>query len=223
MPGSPGGAASGRPGHRPDIDALYARIRAGLPGLAAELQERLGSGWTVEVDPGGRSHPRVHLEGPSDDDGRRVTVALTPVRCRADTFHATVGASMLAGDLDEAQLTEPAAEAAVEPAWITRVRALGETAEAWAAGRNGAGRHAAEGSGLVRISARPGGGTRGPAAAKLALADRFWLPRRYAKGRPEEFLGVRTEPVPGEDFAEFVREVAALAVRLDTSGTMAGT
>lgn len=184
------------------MDAVYAVIRDGLPRLTGELQGLLGPRWRVAADPGLRSHPWVHLEGPADDDGRRVLAEITPVRCRASTFHATLGVSVRPGDLDLTPLDPDSAAAdASEPAWITRVRAFGEGAEAWAA---------AEGS-VLRVSTRPGGGTAGPAAAKLALADRFGLPRRYAKGWPDRFLGVRTEPVPGERFAAFAREAATLA------------
>lgn len=194
------------PDARPaDVDAVYAAIRDDLPRLTEELQGLLGPRWRVAADPGQRSHPRLHLEGPADDDGRRVLAEITPVRCRASTFHATLGVSMRPGDLDLAALDRDTLDGDVatapEPAWISRVRAFGEGAESWAA---------AHGS-LLRVSLRPGGGTAGPAAAKLALADRFGLPRRYAKGWPERFLGVRTEPVPGERFAAFAREAAALA------------
>ena len=180
----------------PSVDAVYAAVRAGLPGLLDDLDRILGPGWELHADPGERSHPRLRLRGPLGEDGRRLVALVLPVRCRSPLFHATVGVSVLPGDLDPAAL-----DADAEPAWITRVRALGRGMEAGAAGP-------------VRISAHPGGGSRGPAAVKLALADRFGLPRRYAKGWPEEFLGVRTEPVPGERFGEFARALAALLARL---------
>lgn len=186
------------------MDAVYAAIRDGLPRLTAELEGVLGPRWRVAADPGEHSHPRLHLAGPADD-GSRVLAEITPVRCRASTFHATLGVSMRPGDLDladqDADQDGDGPAAAPEPAWISRVRTLGEGAEAWAA---------AHGS-LLRVSPRPGGGRTGPAAAKLALADRFGLPRRWAKGWPDRLLGVRTEPVPGERFAAFAREAAALA------------
>lgn len=180
------------------MDEVYAAVRAGLPELVADLTGDLGPGWDVQADPGERSHPHLRLHGPLADDGRHLVVDVLPVRCRSALFHATVGVSMLPGDLDPAGLS-----ADVAPAWMTRVRALGEAMEATA-------------EGPVRVSAHPGGGSKGAAAVKLALADRFGLPRRYAKGWPEEFLGVRTCPVPGERYGEFTR---ALAVQVRAVGS----
>ena len=181
----------------PSVDEVYAAVRAGLPELVADLTRLLGPGWDVEADPGEPSHPHLRLHGSLADDGRRLVVVVLPVRCRSPLFHATVGVSMLPGDLDPAGLG-----ADVEPAWITRVRALGEAMEATAADP-------------VRVSTHPGGGSKGAAAVKLALADRFGLPRRYAKGWPDEFLGVRTSPVPGERYGEFARALAAQVRVLD--------
>ena len=70
-----------------DVDRLYDRLRTELPGLAAELEAGLGPGWRVAADVAG-PHPTVRLERSAEGGSRPVAAWVTPVRCRADRFHA---------------------------------------------------------------------------------------------------------------------------------------
>ena len=176
------------------IDALYDRLRAQLTPLGAELQAMLGPGWTATVDVAG-PHPTVRLERPSQDGGRSVAAWVTPVRCRADRFHATAGVVMVPSDIAAPRPDDDG----TAPAWIDALRRVGEAAEA-----------ACAPDGPVRVSRSAGGGRIGAARIKADAARRHGLPLRWAKGWPEDVLGVRTEPVPGEELAPFLRDLARI-------------
>ncbi|MDX2340764.1 hypothetical protein NJC10_03600 [Micrococcus sp. M4NT] len=179
------------------VDVLYDRLRADLPPLAAELQAMLGPAWTVTVDVAG-PHPTVRLERPSQGGGRPVAAWVTPVRCRADRFHATAGVVMAPGEVAAPPPDDDAATA-----WIDALRRVGEAAEA-----------ACAPDGPVRISRSAGGGRIGAARAKADAARRHGLPLRWAKGWPEDVLGVRTEPVAGEELAPFLRDLCRILPQL---------
>ncbi len=176
------------------IDALYDRLRAQLTPLGAELQAMLGPGWTATVDVAG-PYPTVRLERPSQDGGRSVAAWVTPVRCRADRFHATAGVVMVPSDIAAPRPDDDG----TAPAWIDALRRVGEAAEA-----------ACAPDGPVRVSRSAGGGRIGAARIKADAARRHGLPLRWAKGWPEDVLGVRTEPVPGEELAPFLRDLARI-------------
>lgn len=176
------------------VDALYDRLRAELPPLAADLEATLGPGWTVTVDVAG-PHPTVRLERASQDGGRPVAAWVTPVRCRADRFHATAGVVMAPGEIAAPHHDDDGAA----PAWIDALRRVGQAAEA-----------ACAPDGPVRVSRSAGGGRIGAARIKADAARRHGLPLRWAKGWPEDVLGVRTEPVPGEELAPFLRDLARI-------------
>ncbi|WP_430754422.1 hypothetical protein [Micrococcus luteus] len=182
------------------VDVLYERLRAELPPLADELRARLGPGWSVAVDTAG-PHPTVRLTGPSGEGRRPIAARVTPVRCRTDRFHATVGVGMAPG---EVEATHPVDGAA--PAWIDALRRVGEAAEA-----------ASAPEGPVRVSRSAGGGRVGAAGAKVAAARRHGLPLRYAKGWPDDLLGVRTEPVAGEGLAPFLRDLSRILPVLEAA------
>ncbi|MDO4239058.1 hypothetical protein [Micrococcus sp.] len=176
------------------VDALYDRLRAELPPLAADLEATLGPGWTVTVDVAG-PHPTVRLERASQDGGRPVAAWVTPVRCRADRFHATAGVVMAPGEIAVPHHDDDGAA----PAWIDALRRVGQAAEA-----------ACAPDGPVRVSRSAGGGRIGAARIKADAARRHGLPLRWAKGWPEDVLGVRTGPVPGEELAPFLRDLARI-------------
>lgn len=181
-----------------DVDRLYDRLRTELPGLAAELEAGLGPGWRVAADVAG-PHPTVRLERSAEGGSRPVAAWVTPVRCRADRFHATAGVVMAPG---EVAASHPEDDGAA-PAWIGALRRVGEAAEA-----------ACAPDGPVRISRSAGGGRIGAAKAKADAARRHGLPLRWAKGWPEDVLGVRTEPVAGEELASFLRDLCRILPQL---------
>ena len=49
-----------------DVDRLYDRLRTELPGLAAELEAGLGSGWRLAADVAAATGMRVEVESAAD-------------------------------------------------------------------------------------------------------------------------------------------------------------
>lgn len=180
--------------HVDDVEAAHAShlalVAAVREAEASRPEEDLGAEWVLQARGGACCEsPGIDVAGPALRGDARLRLQV-----EADTdgdpprFHATIGTVVSAAEMDDA-----ATEA---PAWIGRARLIGEFLERELM------------SGPFRVSTVPAGANRGSGAGtKVALAERFGLPLRWAHGPADAYVGPETEPFPADRLDDFLTEM----------------